>query len=407
MRILWCGGTPNMVRTSSYAKQGCLIIPELVRLGHDVALFATHGWEGAPTTMQIGGYPIPVFPRGRDTWGNDTVAAHASAWRADIVISFVDLWVLDGKQYSAASAWCPYFTQDCEPMPPNDKENLRANALQPIAYSRFGQRVAETAGIDAAYVPFILETDVFTPGDQKEARAALGWPADSFMLSMVAANRGFPSRKAIPECLKAFQRFAQKHKDAYLYLHTKKGDDGDLNIPALIEQLGLGGRVQMPRPYGYRMGFEQSYLVNVYRASNALLHPSYGEGLGMTILEAQACGTPVITGDWSGQSEICFDGYLIEKPGGFVEGYGFIEQEYMLPHLGNHFIPPIAAIVRGLEWAYQLEDTQERKGARRAACLFYGAQNVTANYWNPVLESIQERLTFPVKRHQKGRRVPA
>lgn len=392
MRILWASGSPNMKYTSGYANQSSKCIPALAGLGHDVALFATHGWEGMPTAMQFGEYLIPVYPRGADRFGNDMVAQYAKEWAADITISFVDLWVLDGKRYSEAAAWCPLFPVDCEPFPQNDAANLREHAVQPLVYSRFAERVCQEAGIGAAYVPHILETDLFTLGDQKVARESLGWPADAFMVSMVAANRSFPSRKSIPECLKAFKLFSGKHSDALLYLHMGKGGPGDVNVPALIEQLGLQGRVAMPDSYSYTMGVPIERLADIYRASSVLLNPAYGEGLCMPILEAEACGTPVITGDWSGQAEVCFDGYLIEKPGRFVEGYGFVPQEYYLPHGGSHFAPGIGSIVEALERAYADEDTQVRREERHNACLFYSAEHVTANYWQPVLAEIGARL---------------
>ena len=38
-----------------------------------------------------------------------------------------------------------------------------------------------------------------------------------------------------------------------------------------------------------------------------------GEGFGVPIIEAQACGTPVITGDWTAMSEITRTGLAIPK----------------------------------------------------------------------------------------------
>lgn len=393
MRILWASGAPWARAGSGFANQTNKILPCLSSLGHEVALFAWHGLEGgAMQTVMANGQPLTIFPRGADRFGNDMVAAHARAWSADIVISFVDLWVLDGAQYSAQARWCPLFPVDCTPMPAADVSNLRQHATQPLVYSKFAERECWAANIDARYVPHILEVDTFTIGDRRQARDALGWPHDAFMVTMVAANRNFPSRKAIPECLKAFAHFAREHSDALLYLHTKKADAGDVDIPALIDQLGIAGRVAMPDSYTYAMGIPIEELRTIYQASNVLLNPAYGEGLGMPILEAESCGVPVITGDWSGQAEICFDGYLIDKPGMAVEGYGFIPQDYYLPHGGNHYAPPIGAIVEGLEWAYQAVDTPARRELRREKCLPYAADVVTREFWGPVLTEIAGRL---------------
>ena len=38
---------------------------------------------------------------------------------------------------------------------------------------------------------------------------------------------------------------------------------------------------------------------------------SMGEGFGLTPLEAQACGTPVVMSDWAAQPGTCGDGWLV------------------------------------------------------------------------------------------------
>ena len=46
------------------------------------------------------------------------------------------------------------------------------------------------------------------------------FPKDAFVVGMVAANKGAPSRKAFSQALLAFSRFAKAHDNAFLYLHT-------------------------------------------------------------------------------------------------------------------------------------------------------------------------------------------
>ena len=49
---------------------------------------------------------------------------------------------------------------------------------------------------------------------------------------------------------------------------------------------------------------------DLYRSADALVLPSRGEGAGMPVLEAAACGVPVIATDWGGYEELMdeFDG---------------------------------------------------------------------------------------------------
>jgi glycosyltransferase involved in cell wall biosynthesis len=73
--------------------------------------------------------------------------------------------------------------------------------------------------------------------------------------------------------------------------HLLIAGDGDLanQTRSLIEHLGLQGRVTM-------LGaLQQSEVADLHRASNILILTSTFEGLPFVVLEALACGTPVVT----------------------------------------------------------------------------------------------------------------
>ncbi len=54
-------------------------------------------------------------------------------------------------------------------------------------------------------------------------------------------------------------------------------------------------------------------MVDAYNAMDVLTNVALGQGFGIPILEAQACGTPVIVGDWTSMSELCFAGWKVAK----------------------------------------------------------------------------------------------
>ncbi|RMF24133.1 MAG: glycosyltransferase family 1 protein [Cyanobacteria bacterium J083] len=55
-------------------------------------------------------------------------------------------------------------------------------------------------------------------------------------------------------------------------------------------------------------------LIQLYNAADLLLAPSLYEGFGMTILEAMACGTPVVTSNTSSLPEVAGDAAILVKP---------------------------------------------------------------------------------------------
>jgi glycosyltransferase involved in cell wall biosynthesis len=76
----------------------------------------------------------------------------------------------------------------------------------------------------------------------------------------------------------------------------------------LIEDLGLVDRV---RYLGY---VQQSDLPALHSAATAFVFPSLYEGFGLPVLEAMACGTPVLTSNVSATAEVAGDAALLVDP---------------------------------------------------------------------------------------------
>ncbi|MDZ8055542.1 MAG: glycosyltransferase family 4 protein [Aulosira sp. ZfuVER01] len=59
---------------------------------------------------------------------------------------------------------------------------------------------------------------------------------------------------------------------------------------------------------------DKNTLVQIYNAADILIAPSLHEGFGITILEAMACGTPVITSNTSAMPEVAGDAAILVNP---------------------------------------------------------------------------------------------
>jgi len=80
-----------------------------------------------------------------------------------------------------------------------------------------------------------------------------------------------------------------------------------------VETLGLDGAVQF---LGYADG---RTLRDLYLGATCLVFPSLGEGFGLPVLEAMACGLPVITSRVSSLPEIAGDAAVMVDPADAVE----------------------------------------------------------------------------------------
>ena len=94
----------------------------------------------------------------------------------------------------------------------------------------------------------------------------------------------------------------------------------------------------MLNPVLWSMGVAESWIAQLFRESDVLLHTSYGEGFGMALLEAQACGLPVIATRFSAMNEMTFD--ASQK----VDG-----RYTTTAHYANWMIPDVDEIVEALE----------------------------------------------------------
>jgi glycosyltransferase involved in cell wall biosynthesis len=114
--------------------------------------------------------------------------------------------------------------------------------------------------------------------------------------------------KNLRRLIEAFAQMAGRHPELRLVLAGKPHPTESPLLQALVEELELQGRVEFRRYVPY------SELPGLYRGAVALVYPSLWEGFGLPVLEAMACGTPVITSCGSGTEEAAGDAALLVDP---------------------------------------------------------------------------------------------
>lgn len=386
MKIDWFSNSP--FAATGYGNQTRLFTPLIKQLGHDVSIHAFFGQD--MFTSPIGWNGITITGRGFHPYGMDVIAAQAKTIKADIVLSLLDAWVFD-LMTMRDLRWVPWFPIDHDPVPPAVLERVRY-AFARIVYSKFGKQQMEEHDLDCFYVPHGVDTDVFKPIVEPErhgARDFVRLPKDAFVVGMVAANKGYPSRKAFEQNLAAFKQLSDKHSDAVLFLHTWAGEGSGeaVNLPEYCRAIGLrlGHNVFFCDQFvNITTGFPEPYMVALYNSFDVLLSVSRGEGFGIPLLEAQACGTPVITGDWTSMPELTFSGWKVDRKDAVPD---FTRQ------MSYQFLPMTGAIHDRLEAAYQMRGNMDYRKRARAGAEQYDIHKITDKYWAPTLQSIAERIT--------------
>ena len=113
------------------------------------------------------------------------------------------------------------------------------------------------------------------------------------------------------------------------------------------------------------------------------LAASRGEGFGVPVIEAAACGVPSIVSNFTAQPEL-------------VEGFGYISavQPYWDALQTSWFATPLVhSVLEELEHAYDTARDANRKAAARAHAETYDNELVFKNSWLPLLAEIDELMS--------------
>jgi hypothetical protein len=358
------------------------------RDGHHVAVNCNYGLQGMRTLWE----GVPIFPMGTESYSNDTVPGNFVEWTKEhpgpaIAICLFDAWTMPEKYWQGipTAVWTMV---DHMPVPPAVLATLQRKNVTPIAVTRFGQEQIQRAGVEALYIPMAIDSKIYYPGATYEGRTGrelMEFDEDHFVVSCINANKaagaGSIHRKAWAENILAFSIFAQDKPDARLYLHTERyGTHNGLALDILLKACGL----QEHRHYKFvgqramHNGIPNEAMAALFNGTDVLLASTLGEGFGLTLLEAQLCGTPAIANNFSAQPELLGDGWL-------TEGQPYWDGAQM-----SWFnTPNIPSIVDALEAAYARGRGRSDKAREHA--LAYDADLVWEQHWRPYLAQVAKQ----------------
>lgn len=153
--------------------------------------------------------------------------------------------------------------------------------------------IAREFGLDPRRVTAIhhgVDHEVFHPSPARPP----GPPGRPYILHVGPCSR----RKNVGTLLEAFARLRRRQRVPHQLLLVGRQDAARREILARSAALGLDDAVIAPGEVDDRR------LADLYRGAACFVFPSLYEGFGLPVLEAMACGTPVITSGITALPEI-------------------------------------------------------------------------------------------------------
>jgi glycosyltransferase involved in cell wall biosynthesis len=377
--------SPALHVQSGYGIQARYLAERLTADGHQVTVFAISGVGGGDLNIM----GVPHYSPGRLGYNADVLDRHVGRAGCDVLLTLCDLAHQDTNMITRILEsgvqvlhWVPV---DCAPLSVILEAVLRYGGGQPVAMSRFGERMLRDRKFDPPYVPHSVDTRTFTPfmpATRAMLREETG-VAGKFAVGVCAANADL-NRKGFFQMYRAFAAFHADHPDSVLVLHSPL--DGQFDHLNQIQLLGLEKAVKPTDDYPIKVGLlDAHYMAAWMNSVDVAMMPSWGEGFGVPAIEFQACGVPVIATDCSALTELVQPGI-----GWRVAGE---EQEQPL-HKRVMVAPRIDLLTRALGKAYGAWKRggaawQARQEKARAFAVAYDADVVYGAYWRPVLKRLE------------------
>lgn len=419
MKLLWVSNAPWAA--SGYGSQTRQVGRRIARAGYEIEFTANDGtrgdqvWEG-----------LLVRGSGMDRYSRDSVREDLERSGADWVVSLYDAWVYTDRiddpfrGIARVAGWVPV---DHFPVPPPIVPWVRAHTAIAMSHYGFDRLVDASAGLEAdgeqgfpvRYAPHAVE-DAFVrrevaPGFGKPFRQVLGVPDDAFLVGIVAANTGTAiyDRKGFGDMAAALAPFMRAHDDVYLYLHSLQMGHEAMSLPVLLAANHLPPeRIRWADQYLLKKSaIRDEDMAAIYSSLDVLAATSRGEGFGLPVLEAQACGTPVIASNWTAQAELVGDVWSAEHMGAQRHPSGWlvdVDPDWDPRQAAFFGKPRIASIIAALEDAYARRGDPALRDAAVAKAAAYRADRVFAEHWRPLLAEMAGHVTAPPARLDRAER---
>lgn len=401
MRITFISNVPW--GSSGYSTETARVTQRMKAAGHDVNIIANFGLHD--TKMEWNG--INVYPGNQfDQTQVSVIDGYVKELDPDIVITLWDVHGIPGE-LGLKCRWVPWLPIDRHPLPQRIGDALKtAYHILPWCEQAKGV-IAEGGFTNQTIIPLSVDTKVFRPlvghevirggkktgeiATKKAFKEGLGATEDNFVIGMVAINQD--TRKNIHRVINAVGMVRDEIPEIRLHLHCPAFRPGGLNLNELVVRAKIEGVTTFTEAHQYFRGLSLYEMASMYNAMDVLMLPSSGEGFGLPLVEANACGVPTVYGNNTAMPEVAY-------------GVGINPVSWEIyPEPTNTGLPDatyravisdeqVAQAIRYLYsiWKNDKDEWAEQCEAARKSAMRFDADYVYETYWEPTLAKLEEQI---------------
>lgn len=373
--------------------------------GHDVHVLANnYRGDYFPTPMKL--YRPDLVKTG-DVYGQSRIIELIGKIEPEVIIALNDPYILlrllfrnkfdpdlvlaryapflaympvDGTNFPHDWGRMPELVSGIEPLP-----SRPAPSMIPVVMSRHGHTLFPNAPL----IPHGIDSQTFRPltifdpiqassGDfiasKADAKRLLQLPEDSILILRVDRNS---FRKNFADTWKAVAPVMHEDPRVHVWFHCKiEGDDVEL-AQVVSRDMSIADRFHWPADLNTWNGWTLQDLVAVYNAADIFVSTSMGEGFGLTLGEAAACGIPIVAQNVSSIPEVVGPGGILLEP-----------ERLYTPHSGeDQWLPDVTAFTDAIRTLVNDEGARRELGEA-------GRKHVVESFtWDDAARRFHELIT--------------
>ena len=271
---------------------------------------------------------ITMLPWGQEPWLEDKLSYYIEKIKPDIVYTLGDIWCykhVAPLRDKYKFVWIANYEFDTENIVSFWHEHIRVADIAVVPAKFAYEMLRDSGHKNVIYLPHSVDTSLFKPMgyDEKiKLRERINFKPTDFIISCVAHNQ---QRKMLSRLLRSFAILSKGRDDVKLFWHTQMKDFTGWDLPQLILDWGLENKVFLTDKTAKMVGdihVGPEMLHEYYCISDVHALSSGGEGFGIPIVEAMACGLPNVVTDWTTTKEFLCEKKVVNGKEEFVNERG-------------------------------------------------------------------------------------